>query len=264
MLAWERFCHTVKHRRRYLFIHDTYKWADEIPVSQVLEELGAVVVRRELVRKLPSETIIFRMRIRTRYGRPSGPLELGPPPIRHTVANRMSPAGISLFYGALDASTAWDETFSIKRSPSRTRRKYDYGTLAQWKANRELRLLDLARLPEAATLEGTNQAWYRDEVPFLAAFKESICKPVVLDGREHTDYVPTQIISEYFRHAFFDQGGDLLDGILYPSSMNNGGTCVVLFIGHDDFLQFQPEPLPIDLLSAQHVQRLCQSGTTGP
>jgi hypothetical protein len=257
VLAWERFCKTVKHRRRYLFIHDTYKWADEIPVSQVLEELGAVAARRELVRKLPSETIIFRMRIRTRYERPSGPLDLGPPPIHCTVANRMSPAGISLFYGALDANTAWDETFSIKRSLSGRRRKYEYGTLAQWKTNRELRLLDLARLPEGPMLNGTLQGWYRGEVPFLIAFKESIRKPVVLDGREHLDYVPTQIICEYFQHVFFDQGGDPLDGILYPSSVRSGGTCVVLFIGHDDFLGFRPEPLPIDLLasSIRHVRK---------
>jgi hypothetical protein len=48
----------------------------------------------------------------------------------------------------------------------------------------------------------------------------------------------------------------LLDGILYPSSISKPGTCVALFIGHDDLYQFRPEPLPIELLTSSitHVQ----------
>jgi len=251
-LGWDSFCHTVKHRKRYLFANETYAFDDRVPVSKMLEELGAVVERRELVRSLPIGTMIFRMRVRGRYERPSNPSELGPPPIHHTAANRMSPGGISLFYGALEETTAKDETF--KSRPSRVRRKYDYGTLAQWQAKRELHMLDLARIPDVQQPFGAG--WYRDEIPFLAAFRNSISQPVVLDGREHVEYVPTQVISEYFQHAFVPQEGELLDGILYPSSISRPGTCVALFIGYDDLYQFRPEPLPIELLtsSIRHVQ----------
>jgi hypothetical protein len=226
-LGWDSFCDTVKHRKRYLFANETFEFDDRVPVSQVLKELGAVVIRRELVRSLPIGTIIFRMRARGRYEKPSNPTELGPPPVYSTVANRMSPGGVSLFYGALEENTARDETFKSNHSMSRIRRKYDYGTLAGWRATGELRVLDLARIPDVQ--EAFGKGWYGDEIPFLTAFRDSISRPVILDGREHVEYVPTQVISEYFRYVFVPQDGQLLDGILYPSSIRKPGTCVALF-----------------------------------
>jgi hypothetical protein len=124
MLGWDSFCDAVKHRRRYLFSQETFTSDDRVPVSDMFDELGSLVIRRELVRELPQQTIIFRMRIRRRDEMPSDLGGLGPPPVYRTVANRMSPAGVSLFYGALEEDTARDEAFSSRRLQSSTLRKY--------------------------------------------------------------------------------------------------------------------------------------------
>jgi hypothetical protein len=53
------------------------------------------------------------------------------------------------------------------------------------------------------------------------------------DGREHIDYVPTQVVTEYFRHVFKDGDGQPVKGILYPSARQDGGVCCVLFFEAD-------------------------------
>lgn len=37
---------------------------------------------------------------------------------------------------------------------------------------------------------------------FLDRFAHEVSKPVAPDALEHIEYVPTQIVTEYFRHAF--------------------------------------------------------------
>ncbi len=47
---------------------------------------------------------------------------------------------------------------------------------------------------------------------------------------EHTEYVRTQVITEYFRWVFKDNEDDELTGIIYPSSRNpSGGLLGVVF-----------------------------------
>jgi hypothetical protein len=47
--------------------------------------------------------------------------------------------------------------------------------------------------------------------------------------REHIDYGPTQVVTEWFRTAF-RHGGTILDGIIHPSTQNPGGHSLVLFV----------------------------------
>jgi len=60
------------------------------------------------------------------------------------------------------------------------------------------------------------------------------------DGSEPIEYVPTQIVTEYFRHRFRLQENRRLDGILYRSSRSTNGIACVLFI--DQFACGVPEP----------------------
>lgn len=64
---------------------------------------------------------------------------------------------------------------------------------------------------------------------FLEAFVSAISVPVKGDGSEHIDYVPTQVVSEYFAKAFQLEDETRLDGMLYPSSVAPGGKNLVLF-----------------------------------
>jgi hypothetical protein len=50
---------------------------------------------------------------------------------------------------------------------------------------------------------------------------------------EHVDYVPTQIVTEYFRHRFRLSGGGSLDGIKYRSSRTGQPACVLFFDSDD-------------------------------
>lgn len=54
----------------------------------------------------------------------------------------------------------------------------------------------------------------------------------VHDGREHIEYVPTQIITEYFRYKFATKKIEKIDGIIYPSSKDRRMNACVLFMDH--------------------------------
>lgn len=68
-----------------------------------------------------------------------------------------------------------------------------------------------------------------EALTFLRDFVESISRPVRKDGREHIDYVPSQVVCEYFATQFTIDGDVRLDGIAYPSTVRAGGTNLVLF-----------------------------------
>ena len=68
---------------------------------------------------------------------------------------------------------------------------------------------------------------------FLHQFARDIAKCVKKDGREHIEYVPTQVVTEFFRRVFTEPGGQSVDGILYTSSKTGAGCCV-LFLDEKD------------------------------
>jgi hypothetical protein len=69
---------------------------------------------------------------------------------------------------------------------------------------------------------------------FLSAFIDDIARTTERDGREHIDYVPAQIVTEYFRRVFRTPDGGRLDGIVYPSTRDPQGRNLGLFIDRDD------------------------------
>jgi hypothetical protein len=56
-----------------------------------------------------------------------------------------------------------------------------------------------------------------------------LSKSIEKDGREHIEYVPTQIVTEFFRYPFSEDNKISIDGIIYPSSKNIGKKACVLF-----------------------------------
>ncbi len=80
-------------------------------------------------------------------------------------------------------------------------------------------------------------------------------RPVSSDGEHHYEYVPTQIVTEFFRSAAgFDHP---LDGIIYNSVKNRGGVCVVLFIDRsevDDVADPSKSPTGPRLLKVRRVR----------
>jgi hypothetical protein len=100
----------------------------------------------------------------------------------------------------------------------------------------------------------------RDRVLFLKAFAESISQPVTHDGREHIDYVPSQIVTEYFRHVYRTDDDKQLDGIIFPSARVRKGKNFVIFASSDDLRpvaekEFDSTP-PILTLDPSSIKRL--------
>jgi hypothetical protein len=96
----------------------------------------------------------------------------------------------------------------------------------EFSPTRELRLIDLTNLPDLPSIfDGAARKRYF-VLRFLQKFVDDITLPVELDGQEHIDYVPTQVFTEYFRHAF----PSAVDGLMFPSTQGPGNN-VVLFFG---------------------------------
>jgi hypothetical protein len=192
-------------------------------VSRILDAIGDAVEQVDIIRDLPPPTKFFRGRV----GPVSRPYRtarrLGPPPPHKAAANRMSPAGIPMFYGALDESTAVAETIHGRL------KKGEIVCVGSFLTVSEVRVLDLTALPPVPSLF-SHQRDLRPVLKFLHAFVHDLSKPIKKDGREHVEYVPTQIVTEYFRHSYLCPDGKPVEGVLYPSARIRGGIACVLFV----------------------------------
>ena len=154
-----------------------------------------------------------------------------------------------MFYGADNEKTAFVETFE----PSAKKEKAM--SFATFRSTRPLRLLDLARIPSIPSLFDETRYDDRMSLIFLHGFKRDAVKPVVRDGSEHYEYVPTQIVAEFFRHVFALRGGNRLDGIRFQSSRPGGTICYSLFLGADDCCD---PPAPFDKILWLESNRTCR------
>src|SRR5262249_31382258 len=96
---------------------------------------------------------------------------------------------------------------------------------------RQASMLDLTCLPRLRGFferQADSSEINRYALSFLHSFVQSLAAKVEPGNREHIDYVPTQVVTEWFR-GVFEFGNSRLDGILYPSTQNPGGHSVVLF-----------------------------------
>lgn len=225
--GWQRFAEFIKYKARFVFLNVEDAATDEmdddhIPVSKFLEILGEVVRHLKLFRALPEGSNIYRLRIHDRATSLSTAAELGSPPIEAcTFPNRMSPAGIPMFYGAFDKDTCVAETYSPDG-------KNHHGTFGHFITLREMVLLDLTKAPPTPSIFEPKTRDKRHNIAFLRSFIRDIAAPITKDGREHIEYVPTQVVSEYFRHVLKAKRKSI-DGIVYPSAREGGKEACVLF-----------------------------------
>lgn len=231
--GWEHFERFVKHSVRYLFLsapdHESeYRGYEEVPPNQFLDRLGEVAKDVGLATILSQGSKIFRARVHKRGETPRSADELGPPPEEKAISNRMSPVGIPMFYGAFDEITAVKEVcYSSSRNEVLV-------TTGIFETARDFLVLDLTRLPKIPSMFDSARRDTRPEIMFLDDFTEDLGKQIKKDGREHLEYIPTQIVTEFFRHIYVSSESEFLKGILYPSAQNKGGKCCVLFFRSED------------------------------
>lgn len=225
--GWQRFAEFIKHKARFVFLNiedaATDKMDDDhIPVSKFLEILGEIAQQLNLFRTLPTGTNIYRLRIHDRTTLLRTAAELGSPPIDAcTFPNRMSPAGIPMFYGAFDKKTCIAETYDPEG-------KNHHGTFGHFQTLREMVVLDLTKAPPTPSIFEPKTRNTRHNIAFLRSFIQDIAAPISKDGREHIEYAPTQVVSEYIRHVLKAKRKSI-DGIIYPSAREGGKDACVLF-----------------------------------
>ena len=119
--------------------------------------------------------------------------------------------------------------------------------VGQFEIQCEVKILDLASLPPVPSIfqELPDSLEYDPRPPliFLHHFAADISKSIFRDDRVHVEYVPTQVITGYFRTGFSDTSMPIM-GIRYPSSRHHGHSSIVLFATQEDLLMEDEEPAP--------------------
>ncbi len=124
---------------------------------------------------------------------------------------------------------------SIKKTPlaeisSNQHSKPALISLATFELLNDIRVIDLTKVQPTPSIFDSENRDVRSDISFLNSFLSDFIKPIEKDGKEHIEYVPTQVVTEYFRYIFRDSKKDNVYGICYPSSRNNSGKSIVLFI----------------------------------
>lgn len=255
--SWESFKELVKHETRFFFMTTPDDPADDerLNPARFFHELATVLASTAAIFPVNCPSPLFRGRMFPTKPTPremeklANAEQLGSPPESLASANRMSPAGISMFYGATDLATAIAEIGA--HSP------HAYAVTGQFVPVRDIRLVDLTHLPEPPSIFDPTQHRAYHLAKFLRQFVEDLEQSIVLDGREHIDYVPTQVFTEYLRLSFPGR----VDGLMFPSAQGPGSN-VVVFYGQkfcadkgseDEFTRLSLDPETVEMHSVTTV-----------
>ena len=223
--SWDQFCRVVMHERRYFFLGKDRESDDPQVYSprEVLSTIFDYAQEMDLFKELPAGIQLVRARWEGNGPPLDTPQDLGPPPAeKATRSNRMSPAGIPMFYGCVDEETALKETAS---GPGKF-------ALGRFETLRPIAILDLRGIPPLPSLfEGVSDSAEVDPhraLTFLHHIAEEMSRPVDKDDSVHIHYVPTQVVTEFIRDQL-TWGNTPIDGVRYQSSVHPGHISYVLF-----------------------------------
>ena len=213
--SWEAFRKLVKGNRRFAALHKYNEEKEDGDPAVFLRNLVSTLARDFLTTISPKEKI-YRGR-RLKAGTDFFHKDLTSPPPNKSGNNRMSPKGVSFFYGAMDTGTCVAE---LRPSVG------EQIAVAEFELLRELTVIDLATAIPYHSIFDDEYKFHRDEfiLPFVRRFADSISEPVQISDSD-LEYVPTQVFTEFLRfhpkHQF--------DGIQYKSSLRSDGINIVLF-----------------------------------
>ena len=230
---WNNFCKLVKSEQRFTALVKISE--NEKPLQKHPFDFLDGFVRYNngvLVDYLCPGQKIFRARI-YHEGMTLNHESLTSPPPEKTRNNRMSPDGISYFYGGINADVCISET-----RPS----VGDEIAVAEFEVLKQIPILDLsANLTESVSIFSEEYSFEYEEFlkPFLRYFSKDISKPMRTNDSD-IEYVPTQIFTEFLKIRrfntlqFYDTEGpekNKFAGMKFKSSLLEGGVNVVLFKG---------------------------------
>ncbi len=251
--GWDSFKTFTKNHTRYFFLQAAGDDDGEPTPADVLAAVSDMVRTKladeQLIKTIGGDTDLIRIRVDDQPQMKAS--AIGTPKPEHArQSNRMSPAGIPMFYGAFDLDTAHAETFD---PASHAGKSLSAGT---FRSLRDLTLLDLAELPPVPSVFDIDRQPLIHSLRFLHAFAADISQPIARDGREHIEYVPTQIVTEYFRRLFQTADGRSLDGIIYRSAKHQRGKAFVLFCENEQCIDADEPRSEASLLCLVSVTHL--------
>lgn len=236
--SWEQFAETVRHEARFVLITTPRSGGENEPparLARFLEGLlGYADKSTRMLHTLPPGTKLYRGRMtddlqKLRADVDKEPAQqLGAAPPDKAAPGRMSGEGVPLFYGADNVHTAVAEI--ALHSP------YDDAVIGEFTTQRPVTILDFTRNPKVPSIFDLDHQDRRLFAEFVDDFVGAITKPVILDGRERVDYLPTQVVTEYLRWVPQRR----IDGIAFPSRADSRGKNVVLFTGRDQDVVTDP------------------------
>lgn len=229
---WKLFKEVVKYKNRYLFAQSSKFKTDEDSRRpfDVFINLSAAILPLNLLTTLSVKTKLYRVRQHNLKEEVEKLIDIASTPQEYAVySNRMSPAGISMFYCSFDDETAKLET--IERNSDKT-----YISIGTFSGKRELNIIDFSRLFNVSVFDKEKQKYFYIS-QFLKSFIKDLSKDIKKDGKEHIEYVPTQIVTEFFRYVYAEEIKMAIDGIIYPSSKNIGKNACVLFFDSNECIE---------------------------
>jgi len=227
---WNYFKDVIKYKSRYLFSNTSkFKSNYNENAYRILSEIGDKTHKLNLISKIKKNTNIYRCR---QYKNDKDITELNqissPPKDNAIYANRMSPAGISMLYCASDKETAIDEIVDY------TDKINNIITTATLNNKKDLLVIDFSKLPTVPSIFDIENYKYYYSILFLKDFIKDLSASVEHNGKEHIEYVPTQVVTEYFRYIFNETQDIKINGIIYPSSKRKGSNSCVIFYDNDE------------------------------
>lgn len=223
--SWHHFCEIVKHRSRF-FSGSAISLLNELFAGiNELNHAGQKAPVR-LIDKNSPERFIYRARRANDASKrikilQSPAHELGAPSSTLAVPGRMNPAGISVFYGALDRATCLSE---IRLAVG------EAAVSGKFQIIRPLNVLDLTVLKEIyskLSLFDPDFEQKASRLKFLRGFEAEICMPV-LPYEETLGYIPTQAFVEYLANYYTPR----IDAVLYSSIQTNGTGTNIAILSH--------------------------------
>jgi HEPN/RES N-terminal domain 1/RES domain len=218
---WQYFKDIIKHRSRYLF-HS--RKDDQTKAFRILQAVGGLVSKQNIIRLIPQGTNLYRCRQHDSKTAITAIKQIVSPPKELAIhPNRFSPSGISMFYSAFDPDTAMIETIS------RHDKTKKYVTIAEFQTLKDCYIVDFTRLPKIKSIFGIKDKKNHYLNLFLLSFVRDITKPIQKNGKEHTEYVPTQVVTEYLRYPFNMHRKYKIEGIIYRSAQKENCNSSVFF-----------------------------------
>ena len=216
--TWDKFSNYTKTETRFFFS----------PKAEILEEAMKIITNNNLIQKIKpiDKKRIYRARAFTEGNRIVYDLRrMGPPKPEDTIniSNRMSPPGVPVFYASFDKETVLSEISQKGREGC--------AYISEFYFLKEITIIDLTlsigeSLPSFFDIDKTKRE-KRSDLIFIQGLSAKLSEPIDKDGREHTDYVPTQILAEYIKKKG-------IHGIIYESSRNLTGKNIALFFSQKD------------------------------